>query len=152
MLIYLWKMRGYPQFSLWVSTALGIIYLSHIVIIWEKILPISGHRPQTKINNPALFFINDARNQVNRPLNLSCWETRLKTFLVFWNLNKCSWGPGGTQLYKPMHIIRYVPPQRVCMVFGPFRSENGYTILPILVWNRISFSRKLRECIKVFVV
>ena len=36
---YLWKMRGYPQFSF------RMIYLSHIVIIWEKILPIIGHRP-----------------------------------------------------------------------------------------------------------
>ena len=25
-----------------------------------------------------------------------------------------------------MHIIKYVPPRRVCMVFGPFGSENGY--------------------------
>ena len=34
-----------PQFSFWISTAPDMIYLSHIVIIWEKILPISGHRP-----------------------------------------------------------------------------------------------------------
>jgi len=37
---YLWKMRGYPQFSFWISIAPDMIYLSHIVIIWEKILPI----------------------------------------------------------------------------------------------------------------
>ena len=42
---YLWKMRGYPQFSFWISIAPDMIYLSHIVIIWEKILPSSGHRP-----------------------------------------------------------------------------------------------------------
>ena len=42
---YLWKMRGYPQFSFWISIAADMIYLSHIVIIWEKILSISGHRP-----------------------------------------------------------------------------------------------------------
>ena len=39
-------MRGYPQFSSWISIAPDMIYLSHKVIIWEKILPISGHRPQ----------------------------------------------------------------------------------------------------------
>ena len=33
---YLWKMRGYPQFSFWISKAPDMIYLSHIVIIWEK--------------------------------------------------------------------------------------------------------------------
>ena len=33
---YLWKMRDYPQFSLWISVAADMIYLSHIVIIWEK--------------------------------------------------------------------------------------------------------------------
>ena len=38
-------MRGYPQFSFWISIAPDMIYLSHMVIIWEKILPISGHRP-----------------------------------------------------------------------------------------------------------
>ena len=42
---YLLKMRGYPQFSFWILIAADMIYLSHIVIIWEKILPISGHRP-----------------------------------------------------------------------------------------------------------
>ena len=33
---YLRKMRGYPQFSLWILIAADMIYLSHIVIIWEK--------------------------------------------------------------------------------------------------------------------
>ena len=42
---YLWKMHGYTQFSFLISIAPDMIYLSHIVIIWEKILPISGHRP-----------------------------------------------------------------------------------------------------------
>ena len=42
---YLWKMCGYPQFSFWISIAPDMIYLSYLVIIWEKILPISGHRP-----------------------------------------------------------------------------------------------------------
>ena len=41
-------MRGYPQFSFWISIAADMIHLSHIVIIWVKILPISGHRPLIK--------------------------------------------------------------------------------------------------------
>ena len=42
---YLWKMRRYPQLSFWISIALDMIYLSHIVITWKKILLTSGHRP-----------------------------------------------------------------------------------------------------------
>ena len=42
---YLWKMRSYPKFSFWILIAADMIYLSQIVIIWEKILPISGNRP-----------------------------------------------------------------------------------------------------------
>ena len=42
---YLWKMRGYPSFFFWISIARDMIFLSQIVIIWEKILPISVHRP-----------------------------------------------------------------------------------------------------------
>ena len=38
-------MRGYLLFSFWISIAPDMIYLSHIVIIWEKRLPISGHCP-----------------------------------------------------------------------------------------------------------
>ena len=41
---YLWKMRGYPQFSFWISIAPDMVFLPHIVIIWQKILPNSGHR------------------------------------------------------------------------------------------------------------
>ena len=41
---YLWKMCGYPSFF-WISIAPDMIFLSQIVIIWEKILPISVHRP-----------------------------------------------------------------------------------------------------------
>jgi len=36
---------NYPQFSFWISIAPDMIYLTHIIIIWEKILAISGHRP-----------------------------------------------------------------------------------------------------------
>ena len=40
--------------------------------------------------------------------------------------------------------VRAAPTGRV---FALFWSENGYT--PILVWNRVWFSRELRECMKV---
>ena len=39
------KNGGYPRFSFWISIAPDMIYLCHIIIIWEKILPISGHCP-----------------------------------------------------------------------------------------------------------
>ena len=40
---YLWKMRGYPQFSFWISIAADMIYLSHIVIMWgKKYFPLVG--------------------------------------------------------------------------------------------------------------
>ena len=39
-------MRGYPQFFFFsISMAPDMIYLSRMVIIREKILPISGNRP-----------------------------------------------------------------------------------------------------------
>ena len=34
-----------PPVSFWISIAPDMIYLSHIVIIWEKILPTSANRP-----------------------------------------------------------------------------------------------------------
>ena len=53
---------------------------------------------------------------------------------------------GGTPSNKP---YRYVPPQRVWFLrrFGPKRLST----LPILAWNRVRFSRKLRECMNVFI-
>ena len=42
---YLWKNAWLPQFFFWISIARDMIFLSQIVIIWEKILPISVHRP-----------------------------------------------------------------------------------------------------------
>ena len=36
------------------------------------------------------------------------------------------------------------------MVSAPFWSENGNG--PILVWNQVWFSRKLRECMNLFIV
>ena len=35
-------MRGYPQFSFWISIAPDMIYLSHTVITWEKYFPLVG--------------------------------------------------------------------------------------------------------------
>ena len=39
-------MRGYPQFSFWISIVPDMMYLSHIqvtvVIIWEKYFPLVG--------------------------------------------------------------------------------------------------------------
>ena len=56
--------------------------------------------------------------------------------------------PGGTLLYKS---YTYLPPRRVGFMgrFGGLKST-----LPILVWNRVRFSRKLRErtCAYVFIV
>ena len=37
-------------------------------------------------------------------------------------------------------------------VFAPFWSEKRAKTLPILVWNRILFSRELRECMNIFIV
>ena len=52
--------------------------------------------------------------------------------------------PGGdTPLYKS---YRYVPPHYAILVW-----KRVYT-LPILVWNRLWFSRELRECMNVFIV
>ena len=48
--------------------------------------------------------------------------------------------PGGTPLYK---LYRYgATPSGRC---APFWSENGYKLCPFWVWNRVWFSRELRE-------
>ena len=57
-------MRGYPQFSFWTSIAPDMIYLSHIVIIWEKILPISGHRPFKQHVRHTVFFLIVGRDNI----------------------------------------------------------------------------------------
>ena len=54
-------------------------------------------------------------------------------------------GGGGTPLYK---LYRYVPPQRVGFL-RRFGIKRVYT-LPISVWNRVWFSRELKECMNVF--
>ena len=56
--------------------------------------------------------------------------------------------PGGTPLYK---LYKYVPRQWVGFL-RLFGLKTGIEIVPILVWNRVWFSRKLRECMKVFIV
>ena len=35
-------MHGYLRFSFWISIAPDMIYLSHIVIVWEKYFPLVG--------------------------------------------------------------------------------------------------------------
>ena len=47
-----------------------------------------------------------------------------------------------------------LPREEVCaapkgMVFALFSSENGYKLLPDLVWIRVWFSRELREYMNV---
>ena len=54
------KIAWLSQFSLWISIALSIIYLSHKVIIWEKILPISGHRGESVTVTVSQFQYNQA--------------------------------------------------------------------------------------------
>ena len=52
---------------------------------------------------------------------------------------------GGTPLSK---LYRYVPPHRVGFL-RRFCLKTDNT-LDILVWNRVWFSRELRECMNVF--
>ena len=55
-------------------------------------------------------------------------------------------------------IILFVSHKGMCRPkgyawFAPYWSENGYKLcLCILVWNRVWFLRKLRECMNVFIV
>ena len=62
-------MRGYPQFSFWISIAPDMIYLSHIVIIWEKILPISEHRPKVLFNSTDVTM-----KQLNHSVLQKCFQ------------------------------------------------------------------------------
>ena len=57
-------------------------------------------------------------------------------------------GGGGTPLYKPH---RYVPPVKRYGFWAFLVWKRVYT-LPILVRNRVWFSKELRECMNVFVV
>ena len=62
--------------------------------------------------------------------------------------------PGGYSLVNKPY--RYVPPHGVGGGVGCLRRfglKTGVHIqLPILVWNRVWFSRELRECMNVFTV
>ena len=58
--------------------------------------------------------------------------------------------PGGAPLYKPYRVCA-APMRRV---FAPFWSENGSRLCPVWFgnfWNRVWFSRKLRESMNVFI-
>ena len=77
---YLWKIHGYPQFSFSNSIAPDMIYLSHIVIIWEKkYLPFVG-----TVLNCDKFIIPRMHTSFFDPLHKSkdlfsiCGATRFK--------------------------------------------------------------------------
>ena len=55
-------------FSLWISISLGIIYLSHIVIIWEKILSIGGHRVEESVTVTVSQFQYNQAHQTLIPV------------------------------------------------------------------------------------
>ena len=56
---------------------------------------------------------------------------------------------GGTPLYKP---YIYVPPQMVGFLCRCGLKKGILYTLPILVWNRVRFSRELRDCMNVFIL
>ena len=73
-------MRGYPQFSFWISIAPDMIYLSHTVIVWEKILLING-TVNTKKSCEILMILfsfslsyDKALNEAGIPTIFSCCE------------------------------------------------------------------------------
>ena len=49
---------------------------------------------------------------------------------------------------RKFHVIRYVPPPKGCGFWAFLVWKRRYT-LPIFVWNRVLFSRELRECMNV---
>ena len=52
---YFWKMRGYPQFYFWISIAVDMIYLSHVVFMREKkYFPLVG----TVLKRNGIHLIN----------------------------------------------------------------------------------------------
>ena len=71
---YFWKMRGYPQFSFWISIAPDMIYLSHIVIIWEKYFPLVGN--VLKLKRKSFNFLKRQQRAWN-----SAYE-RKRIFLI----------------------------------------------------------------------
>ena len=58
-------------------------------------------------------------------------------------------GGGGTLLYK---TYKYVQPKGPVGFLGLSGVTTGQYTLPILVWNRVWFSRELRKRINMFIV
>ena len=59
-------MRGYPQFSFWISIVADMIYLSHIVIIWEKYFPLVGTVLKNLLAEICHFNTQTYKNQFNQ--------------------------------------------------------------------------------------
>ena len=57
---------------------------------------------------------------------------------------------GEINVKRKFHVIRYVPPQGYG--FWAFLVWRRLYTLPIVVWNRVLFSRELRECMNVVFV
>ena len=65
---YLWKMRGYPQFYFWISIAADMIYLSHIVITWEKYFPLVGTVLNNLWSKPCPIYLSSLHAWICLPL------------------------------------------------------------------------------------
>ena len=79
-------MRGCPHFSFWISIARDVIYLSHIVIIWEKYFPLVG----TVLN--AVSWRNRMAERQGQQ-NACVWQTwqgwLLACFVVIFTKYQC---------------------------------------------------------------
>ena len=53
-------------------------------------------------------------------------------------------------------VFPYISHVGICaskgVILAPFSSEKGHRLCPFYVWNRVWFSRELRECMNVFIV
>ena len=63
----------------------------------------------------------------------------------------CLFFPGGVLPYLS-HIGMCPPSSRVFAPFFGLKFKKQVYTLAILVWNRVWFSRELRECMNVFIV
>ena len=96
-----------------------------------------------------LFFFHVLKASY-APLYLSIFLTIIPRVSVGYEMvdsQRGAFPAGGTPLYK---LYRYVPPGRV-RYLRRFGLKTGI-VLPILIWNRVWFSRELRECMNVFIV
>ena len=80
------------------------------------------------------------------------WKAKRRFFINVKDNNSSRPGGGGeeTPVYK---LYRYVPPHRpIGQGFCAVLVWTGVYTSPILVLNRVWFSRELRECMNVFIV